>query len=198
MPPSEESILSNFLLSPAPIPTVMTLQQFTELFPKRLRSNPQIKSLYRELQQVREQDMDLVNENIDKELKGSEEHKAQLRMASKNDGVDGMDANDRREINMDTHLFDSTTQASSDDDYHSLSTLLAEMESACNGIEREIACVDKQAEELLAGLNSTVGELSDLRYGKFQGSGGQSADSVVDEAVEGLANLENACNGSSS
>lgn len=196
MPPSEESILSNFLLSPAPLPTVMSLQQFTDLFPRRLRSNPQVRSLYRELQQAREQDIDLVNENIDQELKRGEEQKAELRMAtSKNGRVEGMDENERREINIDMQLFDSSTHDTSCfDRYHSLSSLVAEMEAACDDIEREIDGVDEKADELLADLNSTVGGLSDLRYGKFQDSAGRTAEEVVDEAFEGLENLEDACN----
>ncbi|GAB1192300.1 hypothetical protein APSETT444_001489 [Aspergillus pseudonomiae] len=125
MAPSEASILSNFLLSPASLPTIISLQQFTELFPKRLRSHPHIRALYRELQQLREQDMDLVNGNIDQELRQGESQKAELRKSILNTGVDG--------------------------------------------------------------------ELSDLRYGKTQGPLGTTSEDMMNETIDGLEHLENAC-----
>ncbi|KAE8415680.1 Ctf8-domain-containing protein [Aspergillus pseudocaelatus] len=168
MAPSEPSILSNFLLSPASLPTVISLQQFTELFPKRLRAHPHIRVLYRELQQLREQDMDLVNGNIDQEVRQGESQKAELRKSILNTGVDGMSSNDQREIDMDVQLFGQTSTAAPSD-YHSVSSLLSAMETACANIEHEISGVDKDASTLLSELNLTVGELSDLRYGKTQG-----------------------------
>ncbi|KAI9931319.1 hypothetical protein AWENTII_004569 [Aspergillus wentii] len=191
MAPSEESILSNFLLSSAPLPTVISLQQFTELFPKRLRSHPHIKVLYRELQELREQDMNQVNGNIDTERQQGERQKAELRRSIMKTGVDGMSENDRREIDMDVQLFGKSSSSSSDD-YHSVSSLLAAMETACEGIEREISDVDKDASEMLSRLNANVGELSDLRYGKMQGPPG-TADDAVNEAIKGLNNLEDTC-----
>lgn len=204
MAPTEESILSNFLLSPAPLPTVMSLQKFTELFPKRMRSHPQIRSLYRELQQLREQDMDLVNENIDQEIRRGEDQKAELRKAAAaannsnsgggdagDAGVDGSDA--QREMRMDAQLLGPDPAAESAAEYHSLESLMSHMEAACDDIEREIGDVDGEAEKILSGLETTVGEMSDLRYGKYQGPTGRNADDVVDETVRGLENLEDAC-----
>ena len=141
--------------------------------------------------------MDLINENIDREVEKGKEQKAELRMASKKGGVEGMDGNDQREMDMDMQLFGpgpGAASTSSSDDFHSLSSLISEMETACDGIEREIDGLDKGADSILSDLNLTVGEMSDLRYGKFQGSTGQNADEVVDETVEALGNFENACN----
>ncbi|KAL4803648.1 Cnl2/NKP2 family protein-domain-containing protein [Aspergillus unguis] len=191
MAPSETSILSNFLLSAASLPTVMSLQQFTELFPKRLRSHPHIRVLYRELQQIREQDMDIVNENIDKEVRQGERQKTKLRKSIAETGVDGADFNDQREMDMDVQLFGPTSASSRD--YHSTSSLLSEMETACANIEREIAAVDGEAATLLTDLTSTVGEMSDLRYGKMHGSVGATDEEVVNEAIRGLDNLQDAC-----
>src|SRR3954454_23454121 len=98
MAPTEESILSNFLLSPAPLPTVMSLQKFTELFPKRLRNHPHIRTLYRELQQVREQDMDRVNENIDNEIKQGDKQRAELLKAALATGVEASNSDEQREV----------------------------------------------------------------------------------------------------
>ncbi|KAL4792130.1 Cnl2/NKP2 family protein-domain-containing protein [Aspergillus venezuelensis] len=191
MAPSETSILSNFLLTAASLPTVMSLQQFTELFPKRLRAHPHIRVLYRELQQLREQDMDIVSENIDKEVRRGESQKVELRKSLAKTGVDGADLKDQHEMDMDVQLFGPTSASSHD--YHSASSLLSAMESACAGIESEIAGVDTEATTLLSELNSTVGEMSDLRYGKMQGSVGATDEEVVSEAIRGLNNLEDAC-----
>lgn len=191
MAPSEAYILSSFLLSPASLPTVISLQQFTELFPKRLRSHPHIKTLYRELQEIREQDVNVVNVNIDQETKDGKKQKEELRRSVMKSGVEDMDDHDRREMDMDVQLFGQKTNVASSEDYHSVSSLLSEMESACTSIERDISRIDQDAASIMSELNTTVGDLSDLRYGKMQGPG--SADDVVDQAIQGLANLEDAC-----
>ncbi|CAL5875080.1 uncharacterized protein PFLUO_LOCUS9384 [Penicillium psychrofluorescens] len=192
-PPSEESILSNFLLSPASLPTVMTLQKFTELFPKRVRAHPHIRALYRELQQVREQDMDRVNSNIDLELKQGQQQRAELRKASRAAGVDESQADEQRETDLDLHLFgQSSATAGAPEDYHSPASLLAAMETASANVEREIAGVDAEAARLLENLTASVGDMSDLRYGKLQGPSG-SAEERVGEAIQGLRTLEDAC-----
>ncbi|RAL03985.1 Cnl2/NKP2 family protein [Aspergillus ibericus CBS 121593] len=190
MAPTEASILSNFLLSPAPLPTLISLQQFTELFPKRLRSHPHIRALYRELQELREHDMDLVNGNIDKEVRQGENQKAELRKSITKTGVDGLSSTDQREMDMDVQLFGQTSSIS---EYHSASSLLDAMEKACSDIERQVAEMDEKATLILSKLNNTVGDLSDLRYGKLQGPAGTSGEDMVNEAIRGLNNLEDAC-----
>lgn len=191
MAPSEESILGNFLLSPAPLPTVMSLQKFTELFPRRLRGHPHIRTLYRELQQVREHDMDRVNENIDKQIREGERQKAELRRARRAAGVEAANADEQREMEVDLHLFGQNL-TTSPDEYHTVDSLLAAMETAGANIEREIADVDQEAAGLLKELNTTVGDLSDLRYGKLQGPAG-TANTLASETIQGLQNLEEAC-----
>ncbi|KAJ5272191.1 hypothetical protein N7524_005460 [Penicillium chrysogenum] len=190
MPPSEESILSNFLLSPAPLPTVMSLQKFTELFPKRLRAHPHIRTMYRELQQIREQDMDRVNESIDNEIKQGEKQRAELRKAITATGVES-NSEEQREIDMDLHLFGQPPTAAPGN-YHSVASLLAEMETASSNIEHEIAGIDQEAAKILAHLNTTIGDMSDLRYGKLQGPAG-TAEDMASEAIKGLQNLEDVC-----
>ncbi|KAL2857891.1 Cnl2/NKP2 family protein-domain-containing protein [Aspergillus pseudoustus] len=191
MAPSETSILSNFLLTAASLPTVISLKQFTELFPKRLRAHPHIRVLYRELQQLREQDMDIVNGNIDKEVLQGETQKAELRKSIAKIGIDGADPSDHREMDMDVQLFGPTSASSNQ--FHSVPSLLSAMEAACVSIEHEIATVDAEAATLLSELDSTVGDLSGLRYGKMHGSIGATDEEIVSEAIRGLNNLEDAC-----
>ncbi|KAJ5635748.1 uncharacterized protein N7484_009061 [Penicillium longicatenatum] len=189
MAPSEESILSNFLLTPAPLPTILSLQKFTELFPKRLRNHPHIRALYRELQQTREHDMDQVNENIDTEIHQGDRQRAELHKASLTAGVEAANDDEQREVDMDLHLFGQSVP--NPQNYHSVESLLAEMEIACTHIEREIADIDREATGLVAELNTAVGDMSDLRYGKFAGPA--SARDVAEQSIEGLQNLEDTC-----
>ena len=69
MAPTEATILSTFLLPPAPLPTIISLKAFTELFPRSQQSSPQIKALYRDLQHQRVKITDAVARNIAAETK---------------------------------------------------------------------------------------------------------------------------------
>lgn len=69
MAPTEQQILSNYLLVPAQLPSIISLQEFIALFPRQLQSSPQIRSLYRDLQSQRNAVVDHVAEQIDEEAK---------------------------------------------------------------------------------------------------------------------------------
>ncbi len=69
MAPTETTILSNFLLPPAPLPAVISLAAFKELFPRAQQASPQIKALYRDLQRQRSRLVDAVEHNIAAETK---------------------------------------------------------------------------------------------------------------------------------
>jgi centromere-localized protein 2 len=191
MAPSEESILANYLLLPSPLPTVISLEKFTELFPKRMRSHPQIRTLYREMQHVRAQDIGLVRENIDREVKRGERQKEDLKNARLRSGVTGMDREDNMEADLDIQLFGQPSN-STPSDMHSLESLLPEMERSCASIERQIKAMEAETAEVLANISTTVGALSDLRYGKFNKPAGVG-DSFADETIRGLNRLEEAC-----
>lgn len=66
---TESSLLTSFLLPPAPLTVSLSLQQFAELFPKSRREDVSIPSLYRELQKQRAQDIERVKQNIAAEAK---------------------------------------------------------------------------------------------------------------------------------
>lgn len=187
MPPSEESILINFLLLPSPLPTVISLEKFSELFPSKLRSHPQIRTLYRELQHLRAQDVDLVRQNIDDEIRRGERQKEDLRNAIVKTGVSGLTRDDRMETNLDIQLFGQPSNSGAED-MHSLDTLLPDMERACEAMEGEIEATNAECGEILKQLSATVNELSDLRYGKL----GKPKD-FAEEVVTGLRKLEDSC-----
>lgn len=66
-------MLSDFLLAPAALRDFMTLRQFTDIFPKGHRANPAVQDVYRELQRLREKDMDVVRRSITEEVKRSKQ-----------------------------------------------------------------------------------------------------------------------------
>ncbi len=68
MPPTESTILSSYLLNPGRFPAVITLDEFTALFPRAHQSSPQIRALYRDLQHQRNALLDVVSENIRDEV----------------------------------------------------------------------------------------------------------------------------------
>lgn len=191
MTPSEESILANFLLSPAPLPSVISLEKFADLFPKKLRSHPQVRTLYRELQHIRAQDIALVKENIEREIKNGEKQKEELRQAGANNAVSTLDAKDQMEIDMDIQLFGQPL-AKSPEDSHTLQTLIPEMQRAITALEREIEADEKESSATFAQLTTIVGGLSDLRYGKFNTVPGAD-NTVAEEVVRGLNHLEDVC-----
>ena len=78
MPPTEATILSNFLLPPAPLLSTISLPEFTDLFPRSQRSNPQVEYLYRELQARRDLDIERIKRNIAQEVKRGEKQRRQV------------------------------------------------------------------------------------------------------------------------
>lgn len=69
MAPSEAKILENYLLLPAQLPTILSLDEFIAFFPRQLQGSPQIRSLYRDLQSQRNAIVDSVAERIDTQAK---------------------------------------------------------------------------------------------------------------------------------
>ncbi len=104
MPPAESTILANFLLSPAALPTIITLTKFTDLFPKAQRSNPQIGLLYRELQHIRALDTDQVRRNIAQEVKRGERQRREVVKARRKADREDLNGVDMREIEMETEV----------------------------------------------------------------------------------------------
>lgn len=69
MAPSELEILNNYLLVPSQLPAIISLQEFTALFPRSLQSSPHVRTLYRDLQSQRNAVVDSVASNIEDEVR---------------------------------------------------------------------------------------------------------------------------------
>lgn len=191
MAPTEASILSNFLLSPAPFTSIISLQQFTDLFPRSYRSNPQVKLLYRELQHLRALDLDEVKSNIAKEVKLGEKLKQDLRRTSRSKKDPVLGGEEARDADIDSYLFSSTSNLPVRQS-HTVSSILPELEKACQDVEVEIQTTGTEINAITEELKSCIGDLSDLRYGKFRQAPG-SENGVSQEVLSGLTQLEEAC-----
>jgi len=66
------------------------------------------------------------------------------------------------------------------------------MEQARLDMEAEIADMEQESTAILKVLQATIGDLSDLRYGRLRGLGGEDSD-LAQDVVEGLKRLEQVC-----
>ena len=88
MAPTESTILTQFLLSPVPLPSTVSLRKFTSLFPPSQASNPQIQLLYRDLQHQRALLADAVAHNISNEVRrGNAQRRAVIK--ARKEGAEG-------------------------------------------------------------------------------------------------------------
>lgn len=69
---------------------------------------------------------------------------------------------------------------------------MPELDGAAGALEAEIARLEEEEAALTESIRQTVGGLSDLRYGKLANA------QLRDEVVDGLASLQEACEGKSS
>lgn len=95
MAPTEISILANYLLVPAQLPAIISLREFTGLFPRAQQSSPQIRKLYRDLQTQRNNLIDDVASNIEDEAKRGKVYRREIlrskREAENPEGDDEVD-----------------------------------------------------------------------------------------------------------
>ncbi|KAL1649717.1 hypothetical protein SLS61_006373 [Didymella pomorum] len=186
MPSQEAKLLSDFLLAPAPLRDFMTLRQFTDIFPRSHRENPAVQELYRELHRLREAEIDVVRNDITKEVKRSK----QLRRAY---------ARERHQVD-DAHVAGTDPVAlQMEEDLsgpgrktpHTLQTIHSSIEDACQSLEAQIADMEEENQRALAEVQEAVGALSDLRSGRFAQPA--SGKDLGEEVLATLKRLEAVC-----
>ncbi|MCJ1356745.1 MAG: hypothetical protein MMC33_006740 [Icmadophila ericetorum] len=203
MPPSESILLTTFLLPPAPLPTILTLKKFTDLFPKTHRQNPQIKFLYRELQHARALEIDEVKRNIAREVKKGEAQMrevARVRRESERGEIESREEEEEEQEDGDGDGdmdMDAQTTSRKSRTPYTLPTILLALSSACVDLTTTIATQETELQSLLQEIEMIVGDLSDLRYGKFVrpvgALGGTEEDGgpgLREEVLKGLRGLE--------
>lgn len=67
MAPTEEEILTNYLIQPAGLTSIITIDQFKALFPRQVQNSPQLRALFRDLQAQRGAVIDNVSAAIELE-----------------------------------------------------------------------------------------------------------------------------------
>ncbi|KAH8687544.1 Cnl2/NKP2 family protein-domain-containing protein [Tricladium varicosporioides] len=182
MAPTEATILATFLLPPAPLPAIISLKAFTELFPRSQQSSPGIRALYRDLQHQRSRLTDTVGRSIVTETKrGYAQRRAVVRerRQAEKEGQDD-------EIDVENTLFGHSSNLPTSKP-HTLASILPVMEMAAKDLEDEISRLEEDSETLLEDMQSTVGGLSDLRYGRLANG------DLLEEVLNGLKRLEDSC-----
>ncbi|KAL9089083.1 MAG: hypothetical protein Q9165_005896 [Trypethelium subeluteriae] len=166
MPPTEASILGNFLLSAATLSSAITYEEFAELFPDTKKHSPEVGQLYRELQHQRAIDADDVQHNIELEARRGDKMKRDIarsrKAESQGHNLDGLDAKD---------------------------TAMEVTE-----LEVEMAEMEAEAGTLLNNAKSTINDLSILRYPGFDKSDSASVTANLNQdALDSLIRLQEVC-----
>ncbi|KAL7624164.1 hypothetical protein AAE478_005721 [Parahypoxylon ruwenzoriense] len=182
MATNEATILRSYLLLPARLPTIISLQEFTSLFPKSLQASPQIRALYRDLQQQRNAVVDAVSQNIDGQVRQSKALRREAIKARREAELEEQDD----EIEIERMLFGSTSNTLQPKK-HTLLTILPDMDDAVADLEREIQAKEQEEAALLESVKQAVGNMSDLRYGRF------SNPKLRDEVLDGLEGIQDVC-----
>lgn len=184
MPPTESNLLTHFLLPPASLPTALPLSKFQTLFPASLQTSPSVKTLYADLHSQKTTDITLLRKNITTE---TERGKLQIREM-------------RRERRKKDTTTTTQTETSRHDERgrgrepHTSTTLLPSLSTAQKAMEAEIAALEKETSQILEEMRITVGDLSDLRYGRFQKTPGADTD-LRDEVLEALGKVRESAEG---
>jgi centromere-localized protein 2 len=205
MVPTEKKILTSFLLPPAPLSVILPLSRFTTLFPVRHRSNRQIPLLYRDLQYTRALDTDHVASNIAAEAKRGEGMAREVVRTRRRDelGVGaGFDAGLGEEADREMLIEGWVEQERSGalvgegpgkGRVHTVASVIPAMEKACRDLEEEIAELETEAMREMAGIDAILGDLTDLRYGKFALPVVEGEKELGGDVLEGLAGLREGC-----
>jgi centromere-localized protein 2 len=203
MPSPEAKLLSDFLLAPAALRDFMTLRQFTDIFPKAHRANPAVQDLYRELQRLREKDMDVVRRAIADEVARSKrlrrEYASERRQLDEAT-VAGLDpvalrmeeeVNNRSRVSCAGILTCRQLSGPGRRKPHTLTSVHASIEEACRSLESHIVQVEDENAKALAEVEDVVGALSDLRHGRFAQPA--SGEDLGEEVLSTLKRLEAVC-----
>ncbi|POS85634.1 hypothetical protein EPUL_001172 [Erysiphe pulchra] len=180
---TELSLLTNFLLPPAPLPALISLKTFVALFPNTQRSSPAIRALYRNLQTLRLQTIDQVNQNIINETKrGTRQRKilAKARQEEKDDELDDI------EIELEETIFGPCCNLPVPKP-QTLRSIVTELTLAVKDLENECQILEEEEKKTFDELQTIIGGLSDLKYGKFENS------HLRNQVVERCLRLDNFC-----
>jgi centromere-localized protein 2 len=104
MAPTETSILTNFLITPAPLNAAISEEQFAELFPRQHKSSEDVQVLYRELSRQIAQGIEEVKANISAEAQRGTKQQRQILKARRKSHQTQIDSLDLQDIQMDLEV----------------------------------------------------------------------------------------------
>ncbi|KAJ8119300.1 hypothetical protein O1611_g10637 [Lasiodiplodia mahajangana] len=182
MAPTEATILRNYLLLPSRLPSIISLQEFTSLFPKSQQSSPQVRALYRDLQQQRNAVVDAVSASIDNEVKQAKALRRTIIRTRKEGEFEEQDD----EIEIERTLFESTSTTIKPKQ-HSLQSIIPDLDSAVLDVESSLQKLEAEESALLESIKQTAGNMSDLRYGRL------SNPNLTGEVIDGLNGIQDTC-----
>lgn len=181
MPPTEAKILTNYLLVPAQLPAVISLQEFIALFPRPLQSSPQVRSLYRDLQSQRNALVDAVASEIEDEVRrGKALRRAVIKTKREAEAHEYDD-----EVEIERMLFGATSNAQIPK--HTINSIIPDLEGAVADLESELQLLEQEEASVMAAVQQTVGNMSDLRYGRL------GSKQLREQVLDGLADLQETC-----
>ncbi|KAK3684227.1 Cnl2/NKP2 family protein-domain-containing protein [Podospora appendiculata] len=184
MAPTESKILSSYLLVPAQLPAIISLQEFIELFPRSQQASPHIRSLYRDLQSQRNTVVDSVAADIEAEVKLGKVLRRTIVKTRRE--AESQEYDD--EVVIERLLFGATS-SNSQAQKQSIHSIIPDLEGAISELESELQRLADEEAALLASIQQTVGSMSDLRYGRL------ANHQLREQVLEGLANLQETCKG---
>ncbi|KAI1108775.1 Cnl2/NKP2 family protein-domain-containing protein [Nemania sp. NC0429] len=182
MAPTEDTILRNYLLLPSRLPSIISLQEFTSLFPKSRQSSPQVRALYRDLQQQRNAVVDAVSASIDAEVKQAKALRRTMVRTMKESQLEEQDD----EIEIERTLFGSTS-ATVAPKQHSIQSIIPDLDSAVLDVESDLQKLEEEESALLESIKQAAGNMSDLRYGRL------SNPNLTSEVIDGLQGIQETC-----
>ncbi|KAI0203129.1 Cnl2/NKP2 family protein-domain-containing protein [Astrocystis sublimbata] len=182
MAPTETTILRNYLLLPSRLPSIISLQEFASLFPKSQQSSPQVRALYRDLQQQRNAVVDAVEASIDGEARQANALRRTMVRTQRENEHEEQD----NEIEIERTLFGSTS-ATITSKQHSLQSILPDLDSAVADIESDLQKLENEEATLLESIRQAAGNMSDLRYGRL------SNPKLPAEVLDGLLGIQDTC-----
>ncbi|KAJ2981210.1 hypothetical protein NUW58_g6743 [Xylaria curta] len=182
MAPTEDTILRNYLLLPSRLPSIISLQEFASLFPKSQQSSPQVRALYRDLQQQRNAVVDAVSASIDAEVKQARALRRTIIRTKKESEYEEQDD----EIEIERTLFGSTSTAITPKQ-HSIQSIIPELDSAAADIESDLQKLEEEESALVETIKQAAGSMSDLRYGRLSNA------TLTSEVMDGLHSIQETC-----
>jgi len=199
MAPTESTILEHYLLIPSQLPSIVSLKEFTELFPRALQSSPHIRTLYRDLQNQRNEVADSVKANIEAEVKRGKTLRREVVKARREE--EGHEVDNEVEIERvvsplslqsplcfiltDEQLYGSG--AGNHGPKHDLASTVLELENAAEDLDTEVQNLEDEEAQLRQSLQRIVGTMSDLRYGRL------ANPQLQEQVLEGLQNVKEIC-----